>query len=115
MVADTDALSVIKHLPSHHLFVKGNRLAQLRIPRLVKFVNDEASSFPLCRLKCFPVGYVGAMYGFGFGADYSGRVFGNQFVLHRPSVRMREQFKELLSVVSLVHYEADEVVFSPVD
>ena len=77
MVSDTYVLEVLKHLPHCHPCVKGNRLAQLGIPRLVKFVNDEASCFSLRRLKFVSVGDAGAMYGFGFGADHTGRAVGN--------------------------------------
>ena len=73
VVADTDALEVLKHLSRHHPCVKGNRLTQLGIPRLVKCVDEEASCFPLCLLECVLVGDAGAVYGFYFGADHTGR------------------------------------------
>ena len=43
MVADTDALEVLKHLPRCNSCVKGNRLTELGIPRLVKCADDKAS------------------------------------------------------------------------
>ena len=42
-VADTDALEVLNNLPRLHPCVKGNRLAQLGIPQLVKSVDDKDS------------------------------------------------------------------------
>ena len=71
MVANTDALEVLKNLPHCHPRVKGNRLTQLGIPRLLKCVDEEALCFPFRRLELFPVADAGAMYGFGFGADHT--------------------------------------------
>ena len=87
MVANTDALEVVNHLPRRHPFVKVNRLAQLGIPRLFKCVNEEASCFPLRHLKFVPVGDAGAMYGFGFVADHAGRAVGDQFVVYCRAFR----------------------------
>ena len=111
MVADTDTLEVLRHIPRRHPCVKGNRLTYIVIPRLVKFVNDEASCFSLRRLKCVPFGDVGAMYGFGFGADHTGRAVGDKFVVYRQAVRTWGRCTETIGVVGLVHYEADEIFF----
>ena len=51
MVSNIYALEVLKHLPCCHSCVKGNKITQLGIPRLVKIVDEEASCFPLCRLE----------------------------------------------------------------
>ena len=113
MVSEPDALEVLKHLPLHHPCVKVNRLAQLRILSLVKCVDEEAFCFPLRRIECVPVGDASAMYGFGFGADYTGRTVGNRFVVYFRAFRTGERCTESLGVVGLVHYKADEVVFPP--
>ena len=75
-VADTDKLEVIKHLPHCHPCIKGNRLTHLGIPCLIKFIEDEAFCLYLRRLESIPVGDAGAMYGFGYGADHTGRSVG---------------------------------------
>ena len=82
MVSDTDALGVLKHLPCCHLCVKGILLAQIGIPRLIKFIDEEALCYPLRCLKCVLVGDVGAMYGFGFGADRTGCAVGDRYVVY---------------------------------
>ena len=81
-IADTDALEVLKHLPFRNPCVKGNRLAQIGIPHLVKCVDEEAFCFPFRRLKCVPVGDAGAIYGFGFGADHIDCAVVDQFVVY---------------------------------
>ena len=113
MVSDTDTLEVLKHLPRRNPCVKGNWLAQLGIPRLVKYVDDEDSCLSLHHLKCVPVGDAGAMYGFGFGADHTGCAVDDQLVVYHWAVRTWEQCTKTLSVVGLVYYEAGEVVFPP--
>ena len=54
----------------------------------------------------------GAMYGFGFGADHTGRVVGNRFVVYRRAGWTWERCIETICVVGLVHYEANDIVFS---
>ena len=83
------------------------------MPRLFKCVDDEALCFSLHRLVCVPVGVAGAMYGFGFCADHTGRAVGDQFVIYRQAVWMWERCNETIGVVRLVHYESDEIVFPP--
>ena len=111
MVANTYALEVLKHLPCSHPYVKGNRLVQLGIPRLVKCVNDEASCLYLRLLEYVPVGDAGAMYGFRFGVDHTGRAVGDRFIVYLQAVRTWERCTKMLGVVVLVHYEANEDVF----
>ena len=113
MVADTNDLEVLNIMPRRHLCVKGNRLAQLGIPCLVKSVNDEALCFSLRRLECVLVGNAGTVYGFGFGADHTGRAVGDRFVVYRWAAWTGERCTESSGVVVLVHYEAGEVLFPP--
>ena len=107
MVEDTDSLEVPKHLPRCHPRIKGNRLTQLGIPRLVKCVDDKYLRFSLHRLKFVPVSDAGAMYGFGFGAYHTGRAVGGRFIVYCWVVWKWERCTETIGVVSLVHYEAD--------
>ena len=81
MVSHTYALEVLSHLPRYHSCVKVNQIAQLGVPCFIRFIDEEASCLPLRSLVCVPVGDVGVMYGFGFGADHTSRVVGNRFVV----------------------------------
>ena len=107
MIADIYALEVLKNLPRCYPCVKGNCIAHLGIPRFFKCVDDEALCFPLRRLKCVPVRDAGAMYGFGFDADNTGRAVGNQFVVYCQEARAGKRCTKSFVVVKLVHYEDD--------
>ena len=113
MIANTDALEVLKHLSRLHPLVKGNQLTQIRIPRLVKCVDDGALCFSLRHLEHVPVGDAGAMYGFVFGTDHTGRAVGDRFVVYCQVDRTWERYTETIGVVRLVHYEANEILFPP--
>ena len=113
MVSDTYTLEVLKHLHRFYPCVRVNPLTQIKIVRLVKCINDEASCFSLCRLECIPVGDAGAMYSFGFGTDHTVCAIGDLFVVYCQAVQMWERCIKMLGLVGLVYFEADEVVFPP--
>ena len=53
------------------------------------------------------------MCGFSSGADHTGCAVGDQFFVYRRAFRTGGQCTELLRLVGIFHYEADEVVFPP--
>ena len=113
MVANTDALEGLKHLPRRHPCIKGHRLTQLGIPRLIKCVDDEDSCFSLRRLECVPIGDVGVVYGFSFGADHTGRAVGDRFVVYCRAVRTWERCTKTIGVVRLVLMRPMRLCFPP--